>query len=61
MNSLQVRLFVKLILAPTTLLRYGITEGIELRLLSQFETIKLQDQLVQGISDLEIGTSGGGA
>lgn len=44
------------ILAPTTLLRYGITEGIELRLLNQFETIKLQDQLAQGISDIEIGT-----
>ena len=43
------------ILAPTTLFRYGITEGIELRLLSQFETKKLQDQVTQGISDLQVG------
>ena len=46
---------VRQILAPTTLFRYGITEGIELRLLSQLESIKIQDQLNQGISDIEIG------
>lgn len=43
------------ILAPTNLFRYGITKGIELRLLSQFESSKIQDELVQGISDIEIG------
>lgn len=43
------------ILAPTTLFRYGITDGIELRLLSQFESVKWQDQVTQGISDLQIG------
>lgn len=43
------------ILAPTTLFRYGITEGIELRILSQFESVKWQDQVTQGISDLQIG------
>lgn len=43
------------ILAPTTLFRYGITEGIELRLLSQLESIKIQDQVAQGISDIEVG------
>jgi hypothetical protein len=43
------------ILAPTTLFRYGITEGIEIRLLSQFESVKIEDQLVRGISDLEVG------
>ena len=44
------------ILAPTTLFRFGITEEIELRLLSQFETQKNTLTNVQGISDLEIGT-----
>jgi Putative MetA-pathway of phenol degradation len=46
---------IRHILAPTTLFRYGITEGIELRLLSQLMSIKIQDQLNQGISDIEIG------
>ena len=46
------------LLAPTTLFRYGITSGIELRVLSQFESLKEQNtsQKVSGISDLEIGT-----
>jgi len=46
------------LLAPTTLFRYGITKGIELRVLSQFESLKDQNssQKVSGISDLEIGT-----
>jgi len=44
------------ILAPTNLFRYGITESVELRLLSQFETFKNNDVSFQGISDLEIGT-----
>lgn len=46
------------VLAPTTLFRYGITKGIELRFVNQFETQKtpLQDKSTQGISDLEIGT-----
>jgi hypothetical protein len=43
------------ILAPTTLFRYGISEGIEIRLLSQLESIKIQDQVAQGISDIEVG------
>ena len=46
------------VLAPTTLFRYGITKGIELRFVNQFETQKtlFQDKSTQGISDLEIGT-----
>jgi len=44
------------ILAPTTLFRYGITKGIELRILSQFETAKTGDIEIEGISDLQIGT-----
>ncbi|MBP0905608.1 transporter [Mariniflexile gromovii] len=46
------------LLAPTTLFRYGITSGMELRVLSQFESLKEQNssQKVSGISDLEIGT-----
>ena len=43
-------------LAPTSLFRYGITKGIELRFLSQFETAKQNDITIKGISDLEIGT-----
>lgn len=44
--------------APSTLFRYGITNGIELRLVNQFESIKNKtaNQKVNGISDLEIGT-----
>ena len=44
------------LLLPTNLLRYGLTKGIELRLLSQFETLRIYDKNIQGISDLEIGT-----
>lgn len=49
---------VRQVLAPTTLFRYGITKGIELRFVNQFETQKtlFQDKSTQGISDLEIGT-----
>jgi hypothetical protein len=43
------------ILAPTTLFRYGISRGIELRFMGQFESIKVQDQTIRGISDIEIG------
>lgn len=46
------------LLAPTALFRYGITNGVELRVLSQFESLKDQNssQRINGISDLEIGT-----
>ena len=43
-------------LLPTNLFRYGITNNIELRLLSQYETQKIADKSLQGISDLQIGT-----
>ena len=43
--------------APSTLFRYGITKGVEIRVLSQLESIKnqLTDQTITGISDVEIG------
>ncbi len=44
------------VFAPTNLFRYGITENIEIRFLSQFETLKNDIISVQGISDIEIGT-----
>ncbi|NOR75995.1 MAG: hypothetical protein GQ525_12665 [Draconibacterium sp.] len=46
------------LLAPTTLFRYGLTTGIEIRVLNQFENIKNIENSNQesGISDLEIGT-----
>ncbi len=46
------------LLSPTTLFRYGILRGIELRVLSQLESLKDQNSSVNfsGISDLEIGT-----
>jgi len=45
------------ILAPTNLFRYGLTEGIELRLLSQLESVKFNNNSsIVGISDLQIGT-----
>ncbi len=45
-------------LVPSTLFRYGITNGIEIRLVNQFEGVKNKttNQKVNGISDLEIGT-----
>ncbi len=44
--------------APTTLFRFGITKGIEIRVLSQLENIKnqLTSEEITGISDMEIGT-----
>lgn len=44
------------ILAPTTLFRYGLTSKFELRILSQFETLRNNGKVVEGISNLEIGT-----
>jgi len=46
------------LLAPTTLFRYGITKGIEIRVLNQLESIKnlTDSKEVIGISDIEIGT-----
>lgn len=45
-------------LAPSTLFRYGITKGIEIRVVNQFESIKNRNtsEKANGISDLEIGT-----
>jgi len=45
------------ILAPTTLFRYGIIKGLELRVLNQFEKVKdkTTSDKINGISDLEIG------
>lgn len=45
------------ILAPTTLFRYGITKGIEIRVLNQFESIKneLNATPLSGVSDMELG------
>lgn len=46
------------ILIPSTLFRIALVRGIELRVLSQFESVKneLTDKTVSGISDLEIGS-----
>ncbi|MCF6294946.1 MAG: transporter [Flavobacteriaceae bacterium] len=40
-------------LAPSTLFRYGITKGIEIRLVNQFESIKnrITSEKANGISD----------
>lgn len=43
-------------LLPTTLFRLGITRTIELRILSQFESLQYSHGRINGISDLEIGT-----
>ena len=44
---------------PSTLIRYGITEGIELRLFNQYEAHKLElfdeTNKVSGFSDIELG------
>lgn len=46
------------LLAPTTLFRYGIINGLEIRVFNQFESLKDQNsyQKINGISDLELGT-----
>jgi len=45
------------LLAPTTLFRYGLSRGFEIRVLSQFESLKniTNSTKVNGISDLEVG------
>lgn len=47
---------VRQILAPTNLLRYGLTDKLEIRFVSQFETLKFGSSSISGISNLEIGT-----
>ncbi len=44
--------------APSTLFRYGLTKGIELRVLNQFESVRniTNSTEASGISDIEIGT-----
>jgi len=46
------------ILTPTTLFRYGLIKGVEIRILNQFESYKNQmtSTIINGISDLEVGT-----
>jgi len=41
---------------PTTLFRYGLTSGIELRLVGQFEKLRQNNADLKGLSDFEIGT-----
>lgn len=46
---------------PSTLLRYGITDWIELRIFNQYESHKIEywgidDRKINGFSDIEIGT-----
>lgn len=45
------------LLAPSALLRYGLTKGIEIRFVNQVESIKNKttSEKVNGTSDLEIG------
>jgi len=47
----------RVIAVPTTLLRYGVVKGFELRLTNQFESFKSQDDSVNisGIGDMEFG------
>lgn len=46
------------ILAPSILSRYGLTKGIELRLVTQFESVKNKQtqEINSGFSDIEVGT-----
>ena len=48
----------EILLAPTVLWRYGITNGIELRLLTEFASVKdkLSSSKTSGITDLQVGT-----
>ena len=47
---------IRHMLLPSTLFRYGVVKGMELRLEHNFETIKSGDQKSEGFSDLKIGT-----
>lgn len=51
----EEQLSLRRILLPTNLFRYGLTKGIEIRFLNQFEIRELIDQTANGISDAEIG------
>ena len=44
------------ILLPTTLIRFGVSDFFELRILSQYENNEVFNATSHGISDLEIGT-----
>lgn len=48
----------EVLLAPTVLWRYGITYGIELRLLTEFASVKdkLTSDKSSGVTDLQVGT-----
>ena len=43
------------ILSPTTLFRYGLMHGMEIRVVNQFEMLKTPTESFQGISDTELG------
>ncbi len=47
---------IKQTLLPTALFRYGVTSGIELRLVAQNEKLKNDSEKINGLSDFEIGT-----
>ncbi|MEJ2596378.1 MAG: transporter, partial [bacterium] len=46
----------RILLLPTNLFRYGLADIIEIRLVSQFLSLKVEDETYQGIDDLQIGT-----
>jgi hypothetical protein len=52
----DISYYERTILAPTTLIRYGLLDFAELRVLSQIESVKNNSTSATGISDLEIGT-----
>ena len=52
----QDQLSIRQVLLPTNLFRYGITNSIEIRILNQFEMLKIDEKQLDGISDLELGT-----
>jgi len=46
---------VRSIVVPASLFRLGIAKSIELRISSQFENYKIEDESVEGIGDIEVG------
>ncbi len=46
---------IKSFVFPTTLFRYGISSGIELRIVNQFERLKFENNNDFGMNDIEIG------
>ncbi|RZJ31532.1 MAG: transporter [Flavobacterium sp.] len=51
----QARADEKAIVSPTTLLKYGINENFELRLITEYSTYEIADEKISGLNPIKIG------